>query len=330
MPPGSSRSARCSGSSRTGSRARLRRPRRPGPRARPRLGSRASAGRSTARSRARGAPRRCGRRRARSRRARRRSAVPPLADVTLVEVPAARPHDEGRGLVVQRVALLGRLERDRAPYRVAKVRLALDHVRPGRRARVLEVAHEDARAGVERVDHHLAVGRPGDLAAAVAEIGRGDRDLPAGTGTVRGDEGRPCARVELALALVPAREQLAATRVELAVEAPRSARGPPARGSPRRWRRERRASYRRGDRTAHAASDSNCSSSVEPRSASVEDCAAAHDLGDPVEVAGADLALVARRGVAVVLERELALLQLDVGGHPAARRSRAPARTSPR
>src|SRR5690606_26418697 len=34
-----------------------------------------------------------------------------------------------------------------------------------------------------------------------------------------------------------------------------------------------------------------------------------------VEVAGADLALVARGGVAVPLGRELALLQLDVGGH---------------
>src|SRR5207302_580947 len=46
--------------------------------------------------------------------------------------------------------------------------------------------------------------------------------------------------------------------------------------------------------------------------------AAADGLVDLVEVAGADLALVARRGVAVLLEAELALLQLDVGGHAAA------------
>src|SRR5438067_964170 len=43
--------------------------------------------------------------------------------------------------------------------------------------------------------------------------------------------------------------------------------------------------------------------------------AARDGLEHAVEVAGADLALVAGRGVAVLLERELAFLQLDVGGH---------------
>src|SRR6266508_914658 len=43
--------------------------------------------------------------------------------------------------------------------------------------------------------------------------------------------------------------------------------------------------------------------------------AAADRLDDQVEVAGADLALVARGGVALLLHRELALLQLDVRGH---------------
>src|SRR4051812_20226928 len=37
--------------------------------------------------------------------------------------------------------------------------------------------------------------------------------------------------------------------------------------------------------------------------------------GDLVEVAGADLTLVLGRGVATALRSELALLQIDVGGH---------------
>src|SRR5258708_1737840 len=40
-----------------------------------------------------------------------------------------------------------------------------------------------------------------------------------------------------------------------------------------------------------------------------------HRGGDPVEVAGADLALVLCRGVTPLLGGELALLQLDVRGH---------------
>src|ERR1051325_3882881 len=41
-----------------------------------------------------------------------------------------------------------------------------------------------------------------------------------------------------------------------------------------------------------------------------------HRLHDLVEVSRTDLALVLRRRVPVRLERELALLQLDVGAHP--------------
>ena len=49
---------------------------------------------------------------------------------------------------------------------------------PGRRVRVLEIGHEHFRAGVERVDHHLAIGRPGDLDAAVLQIRRDRRAGP--------------------------------------------------------------------------------------------------------------------------------------------------------
>ena len=99
--------------------------------------------------------------------------------MALREVPAARADEQRRRIVVQAVALaVVLLERDRPFQRVDQVLLALDHVRPGRRVRVLEVGHEHARARVERVDHHLAVGRPGDLDAAVLQVGRRLRDPP--------------------------------------------------------------------------------------------------------------------------------------------------------
>ena len=59
-----------------------------------------------------------------------------------------------------------------------QVLLAVEHVVPGRRERVLEVGHEHAGAGVERVDHHLALDRAGDLAATVLEVGGRRRHLP--------------------------------------------------------------------------------------------------------------------------------------------------------
>ena len=54
---------------------------------------------------------------------------------------------------------------------------------------------------------------------------------------------------------------------------------------------------------------------MEPLSASVDALPPEMTDGDVVEVAGADLALVAGGGVALGLQRELALLQLDVAGH---------------
>ena len=61
----------------------------------------------------------------------------------------------------------------------ARFDLAADHVAPGGRVGVLEVRHEPARAGVERVDDHLAAGGPGDLHAPVLErVGHGrDREV---------------------------------------------------------------------------------------------------------------------------------------------------------
>src|SRR6266540_4432451 len=108
-------------------------------------------------------------------------------EVFLDEVPAARAHDERRDLVVQAVRLaLGAREVDRPLDRVDEVGVARDHVLPGRRVRVLEVGHEHGRAGVERVDDHLAVRRSGDLDLADLEILRDGRDLPVGGADVRG------------------------------------------------------------------------------------------------------------------------------------------------
>ena len=56
--------------------------------------------------------------------------------------------------------------------------MAADLVGPGGGVRVLEVGHEAARARVERVDHELAVGRAGDLDAAVEVVARRRGDLP--------------------------------------------------------------------------------------------------------------------------------------------------------
>ena len=54
-------------------------------------------------------------------------------EVPLDQVPATRPDEQRRHLVVQAVALaVGALELDRAVDRVDEVRLALDHVVPRR------------------------------------------------------------------------------------------------------------------------------------------------------------------------------------------------------
>ena len=67
------------------------------------------------------------------------------------------------------------------------------------RVGVLEVGHEHPGAGVEGVDHHLGVSRPGDLDPPVGQVGRGGRDPPlpvADTWPTRVEipAGPPCAR----------------------------------------------------------------------------------------------------------------------------------------
>ena len=74
---------------------------------------------------------------------RRRHRIAVDQHVALEHVPAARTHDEGRRLLVQRIALaVGVLEADGAVDRLAQVDLAAHHVVPRGRARILEVRHE--------------------------------------------------------------------------------------------------------------------------------------------------------------------------------------------
>ncbi len=141
-------------------------------------------------------------------------------EVALLEMPAARAHEQHRDLVVQRVLLLARVERDRPLERIGEVPLALDAVLPRRRVRVLEVGHEDLRPRVERVDHHLPVDRAGDLDAPVGDLGGERRDPPVASAHVGGlrQEVGELAAGEPVEPLRPAREELAPPPAELALE----------------------------------------------------------------------------------------------------------------
>jgi len=141
--------------------------------------------------------------------------------VLLHEVPAAWPHHEDGGSFIERVALaLRACEADRAPDSIAQVHLAFDHVLPRRRVGVLEVGHEHVRAAVERVDHHLAVGRAGELDPAVLQVARNRADGPVRFADAAGlgqEVGKPSG-VELGLAAGAQRQQLAPPAFELARE----------------------------------------------------------------------------------------------------------------
>ncbi len=99
-------------------------------------------------------------------------------DVLLRKVEPARPNEQHRRVLHDAVFLLGCVERERATHRFVEVLLTADDVVPGRRVRVLEVGHEDARARVERVDDHLLVDRSRDLDASIADVLRHRRADP--------------------------------------------------------------------------------------------------------------------------------------------------------
>jgi hypothetical protein len=143
------------------------------------------------------------------------------AHVLLDQVPAAGAHEQSGDVVAQLVlAPVVARERDRPFDRVGEIDLALDDVRPRRRQRVLEVGHEPARAGVQRVDDHLAVDRPGDLDAAVLQVGRCGGHAPVALADLpgAGQEVERLARGDARAALAARVEELAPARLEALVQ----------------------------------------------------------------------------------------------------------------
>src|SRR5579885_1246855 len=106
--------------------------------------------------------------------------------VFLDKVPSARPHQQNRRFFRQPVVLAFRTcVLDHAADGVFQIQIAVDVVAPGRRVRVLEIRHEDVRAGVQRVDNHFAVYGTCDLYATVLKIARNRRNLPFAVADLR-------------------------------------------------------------------------------------------------------------------------------------------------
>ena len=99
--------------------------------------------------------------------------------VGFVEMPAARADQQRGSAGIQLVLFaLRAAEADVAAHGVAQIDLAVDIVVPGGRIGVLEIGHEDLRAGIEGVDHHLALYGAGDFDAAIEQISRNRHDRP--------------------------------------------------------------------------------------------------------------------------------------------------------
>src|SRR3954463_2664025 len=136
-------------------------------------------------------------------------------------MPAAGPDEEGGRLLSSPVLLALRAGESQAAAKGGdQIRLALDDVHPGRRKGVLEVGHEDAGAGVERVDHHLALDRAGDLHPPVGEVRRRRRDLPGRVADRGGvlQETEADAAGEVLQAAAALQKEILAGRADLALE----------------------------------------------------------------------------------------------------------------
>lgn len=144
-------------------------------------------------------------------------------EVLLIQVPATSTGNQRRQRPVcpQLVLLVALLEVHLATDRVVQVDLAVDHVVPGGRARVLKVSHVGPDVRVERVHDHLAVGRAGDLDAAVDQTGSWGSALPCvilSDVLGLGEEVEQVALVNLGLAVDTALQEGLAGRVEGTVE----------------------------------------------------------------------------------------------------------------
>ena len=142
-------------------------------------------------------------------------------EVLLHEMPAARPDEEGRDLVLQAIGAAVRVDELDGPVDgVHEVGLPLDHVRPGRGVGVLEVGHEDVGPRVEGIDDHLPLGRPRDLDPATLEVPGNGRDRPPrlADGAGLGEEVGAGAAVERGLTRGARLEQGGPRRAELPLE----------------------------------------------------------------------------------------------------------------
>jgi hypothetical protein len=139
-----------------------------------------------------------------------------------MQMPAARPHQQHRCSLVEPVLLaalrIGEIEI--AMPAVDQVELAFHHIIPARRIGVFEIGHEHPRPGIECVDDHFAVGRPGDFDPPVEEVGGNGSDRPLSLPHLPclRQEIRKCSAIEPLLPLGPPLHQLAPPAFESAVE----------------------------------------------------------------------------------------------------------------
>ena len=139
----------------------------------------------------------------------------------LDQVPAAGAYQQCGDVLVEAIdSTIRILKLNRAPDGVAAVDLPVDDVLPRGRQRVLEVRHENPCARIERIDHHLALGRSGDLDATVLQVRRGRRNLPIALAHVLGLRRKPgrLACVDGLLADGAQGQELFASCVEVALQ----------------------------------------------------------------------------------------------------------------
>ena len=100
--------------------------------------------------------------------------------VVFLQMQPARAHHHHRNLFVQAIFLagMGIVIGQLATGKIEKVGVGIQHVLPGRRQGIFQVSHENIGAGIQRIDHHLAGRRAGNLDPPVLQQFRHRRDLP--------------------------------------------------------------------------------------------------------------------------------------------------------
>src|SRR6266852_5833477 len=136
-------------------------------------------------------------------------------------MPATRTHQQRRDSLVEVGALtFGADEFKRAAHRIADVDLSIEGGIAGRSMRVLEVSHVAPGAGVQSIDHHLTVHRPGNLDAPILQVSGHRIDPPIALAHALGlrEKLRQFAAVDGLLANLPLPQQLQAARIELSLQ----------------------------------------------------------------------------------------------------------------